>query len=168
MDSLTLTTGNGCTPGAIPTATYSNNRPNMKIVAEAQACSNLRTAVTLDIDSTSADAVASFLEVNPATGTFEFYAGGSTGQAFTWTFGDGGTATGDTVSHTYGISWCLHRYPDGYRFYLQHVRRGIVCSDFTHRHGRERTQPADDGLPEPEQRRLPSAHQRSGAVRRSA
>ena len=97
-----LTTGNGCTPGAIPTATYSNNRPNMKIVAEAQACSNLRTAVTLDIDSTSADAVASFLEVNPATGTFEFYAGGSTGQAFTWTFGDGGSATGDTVSHSYG------------------------------------------------------------------
>ncbi|MEY4969341.1 MAG: hypothetical protein RLZZ261_1112 [Bacteroidota bacterium] len=97
-----LTTGNGCTPGAIPTATYSNNRPNMKIVAEAQACSNLRTAVTLNIDSTSADAVASFLEVNPATGAFDFFAGGSTGQTFTWTFGDGGTATGDTVSHTYG------------------------------------------------------------------
>jgi hypothetical protein len=97
-----LSSASGCTPGAVTSATYSNNRPNMKIVAEAQACSNLRTAVTLNIDSTSADAVASFLEVNPATGTFDFYAGGSTGQTFTWTFGDGGTATGDTVSHSYG------------------------------------------------------------------
>jgi PKD domain/Periplasmic copper-binding protein (NosD)/Secretion system C-terminal sorting domain/Right handed beta helix region len=97
-----LSAASGCTPGAIASATYSNNRPNMKIVAEAQACSNLRTAVTLNIDSTSADAVASFLEVNPATGAFDFFAGGSTGQTFTWTFGDGGTATGDTVSHTYG------------------------------------------------------------------
>jgi hypothetical protein len=97
-----LTAASGCTPGAIVTATYSNNRPNMKIVAEAQACSNLRTPVTLNIDSTSADAVASFLEVNAATGSFDFYAGGSTGQTFSWTFGDGGTATGDTVSHSYG------------------------------------------------------------------
>ena len=97
-----LSAASGCTPGAIASATYSNNRPNMKIVAEAQACSNLRTAVTMNIDSTSADAVASFLEVNPATGSFDFFAGGSTGQTFTWTFGDGGTATGDTVSHTYG------------------------------------------------------------------
>jgi hypothetical protein len=97
-----LSSASGCTPGAVTSATYSNNRPNMKIVAEAQACSNLRTAVTLNIDSTSADAVASFLEVNPATGTFDFYAGGSTGQTFAWTFGDGGTATGDTVSHSYG------------------------------------------------------------------
>ncbi|MBM3433969.1 MAG: PKD domain-containing protein [Bacteroidetes bacterium] len=97
-----LSTASGCTPGAITSATYSNNRPNMKVVAEVQACSNLRTPVTLNIDSTSADAVASFLEVNAATGSFDFYAGGSTGQTFSWTFGDGGTATGDTVSHSYG------------------------------------------------------------------
>ena len=96
-----LSTASGCTPGAVTSATYSNNRPNMKVVAEVQACSNVRTPVTLNIDSTSADAVASFFEVNPATGTFDFYAGGSTGQTFSWTFGDGGTATGDTVSHSY-------------------------------------------------------------------
>jgi len=97
-----LSTSSGCTPGAVTSATYSNNRPNMKVVAEVQACSNVRTPVTLNIDSTSADAVASFLEVNAATGSFDFYAGGSTGQTFSWTFGDGGTATGDTVSHSYG------------------------------------------------------------------
>jgi hypothetical protein len=97
-----LSAGNGCTPGAIASATYSNNRPNMKIVAEAQACSNVRTPVVLNVDSTTADAVGSFLEVNPATGSFDFYAGGSTGQTFAWTFGDGGAASGDTVSHTYG------------------------------------------------------------------
>ena len=95
------TTAGGCTPGTIPGATYGFGRPNMKIVAEAQACSNVRTPVVMNIDSTSADAVASFLQVNAATGTFEFYAGGSTGQTFSWTFGDGGSATGDTVTHSY-------------------------------------------------------------------
>ncbi|MCF8212278.1 MAG: right-handed parallel beta-helix repeat-containing protein [Cryomorphaceae bacterium] len=95
------TTAGGCTPGTVLTATYGFSRPNMKVVAEAQACSNVRTPVVMNIDSTSADAVASFLEVNAATGTFEFYAGGSTGQTFTWTFGDGGSATGDTVTHSY-------------------------------------------------------------------
>ena len=95
------TTASGCTPGTVLSATYGFGRPNMKIVAEAQACSNVRTPVVMNIDSTSADAVASFLEVNAATGTFEFYAGGSTGQTFTWTFGDGGSATGDTVTHSY-------------------------------------------------------------------
>ena len=95
------TTAGGCTPGTIISATYGFSRPNMKVVAEAQACSNVRTPVVMNIDSTSADAVASFVEVNAATGTFEFYAGGSTGQTFTWTFGDGGSATGDTVTHSY-------------------------------------------------------------------
>jgi hypothetical protein len=95
------TTAGGCTPGTVLGATYGFGRPNMKIVAEAQACSNVRTPVVMNIDSTSADAVASFLEVNAATGTFEFYAGGSTGQTFSWTFGDGGSATGDTVTHSY-------------------------------------------------------------------
>ena len=95
------TTAGGCTPGTVLSATYGFGRPNMKVVAEAQACSNVRTPVVMNIDSTSADAVASFLEVNAATGTFEFYAGGSTGQTFTWTFGDGGSATGDTVTHSY-------------------------------------------------------------------
>ena len=95
------TTAGGCTPGTIISATYGFGRPNMKVVAEAQACSNVRTPVVMNIDSTSADAVASFLEVNAATGTFEFYAGGSTGQTFSWTFGDGGSATGDTVTHSY-------------------------------------------------------------------
>jgi hypothetical protein len=95
------TTAGGCTPGTVLSATYGFGRPNMKIVAEAQACSNVRTPVVMNIDSTSADAVASFLEVNAATGTFEFYAGGSTGQTFTWTFGDGGSAAGDTVTHSY-------------------------------------------------------------------
>jgi hypothetical protein len=94
-------TAGGCTPGTVAGATYGFGRPNMKIVAEAQACSNVRTPVVMNIDSTSADAVASFLEVNAATGTFEFYAGGSTGQTFSWTFGDGGSATGDTVTHSY-------------------------------------------------------------------
>lgn len=95
------TTAGGCTPGTILSATYGFGRPNMKIVAEAQACSNVRTPVVMNIDSTSANAVASFLEVNAATGTFEFYAGGSTGQTFSWTFGDGGSAAGDTVTHSY-------------------------------------------------------------------
>ena len=95
------TTAGGCTLGTVASATYGFGRPNMKIVAEAQACSNVRTPVVMNIDSTSADAVASFLEVNAATGTFEFYAGGSTGQTFSWTFGDGGSATGDTVTHSY-------------------------------------------------------------------
>jgi hypothetical protein len=98
VDNLTA---GGCTPGTVTSATYGFGRPNMKIVAEAQACSNVRTPVVMNIDSTSADAVASFLEVNAATGTFEFYAGGSTGQTFSWTFGDGGSATGDTVTHSY-------------------------------------------------------------------
>jgi PKD repeat protein len=91
----------GCTPGTV-SATHSNNRPNFKLVAEAQACSNLRLPVTALIDSTTATAVATFAEVNPATGTFEFYANTSTGQTFDWTYGDGNSGSGDTATHSYG------------------------------------------------------------------
>jgi hypothetical protein len=94
-------TASGCTPGTV-SATHSNNRPNFKLVAEAQACSNLRLPVTALIDSTTASAVATFAEVNPATGTFEFYANTSTGQTFDWTFGDGSSGSGDTATHSYG------------------------------------------------------------------
>ena len=93
----------GCTPGTV-SATHSNNRPNFKLVAEAQACSNLRLPVTALIDSTTATAVATFAEVNPATGTFEFYANTSTGQTFDWTYGDGNSGSGDTATHTYGAA----------------------------------------------------------------
>lgn len=91
----------GCTPGTV-SATSSTNRPNFKLVAEAQACSNLRLPVTALIDSTTATAVATFAEVNPATGTFEFYANTSTGQTFDWTYGDGNSGSGDTATHSYG------------------------------------------------------------------
>jgi hypothetical protein len=91
----------GCTPGTV-SATHSNNRPNFKLVAEAQACSNLRLPVTALIDSTTATAVATFAEVNPVTGTFEFYANTSTGQTFDWTYGDGNSGSGDTATHSYG------------------------------------------------------------------
>jgi len=91
----------GCTPGTV-SATHANNRPNFKLVAEAQACSNLRLPVTALIDSTTATAVATFAEVNPATGTFEFYANTSTGQTFDWTYGDGNSGSGDTATHSYG------------------------------------------------------------------
>jgi hypothetical protein len=40
--------------------------------------------------------------VNPATGTFEFYANNSTGTSFTWTYGDGNSGSGDTATHSYG------------------------------------------------------------------
>ena len=92
----------GCTPGTITTIQHGNERPNFKLVAEAQACSNLRLPVTALIDSTAATAVATFAEVNPATGTFEFYANNSTGTSFTWTYGDGNSGSGDTATHSYG------------------------------------------------------------------
>jgi len=91
----------GCTPGVVG-ATHSNNRPNFKLVAESQACSNLRLPVMVQVDSTAATAVATFAEVDPATGTFEFYANNSTGTSFTWTYGDGNSGSGDTATHSYG------------------------------------------------------------------
>jgi hypothetical protein len=91
----------GCTPGVVG-ATHANDRPNFKLIAEAQACSNLRLPVTALIDSTAATAVATFAEVNPANGTFEFYANNSTGTSFTWTYGDGNSGSGDTATHSYG------------------------------------------------------------------
>ncbi len=91
----------GCTPGTVG-ATHANNRPNFKLIAEAQACSSLRLPVTVQVDSTAANAVATYTEINPATGNFEFYANNSTGTSFSWTFGDGTSGSGDTTAHMYG------------------------------------------------------------------
>jgi len=94
-------TASGCTPGVV-TPTVASNRPNMQMNLKTIACSNIRKPVSFALNPASAVADYSFtVQANGAD--VNFNASASIGQIFDWTFGDGGTASGVTVSHTYTV-----------------------------------------------------------------
>jgi hypothetical protein len=63
------------------------------------ACTSVRVPVPFTVHTDTAYADFTSTQVGP--GTFNFDASNSTGQVFTWTFGDGATGSGVTTSHTY-------------------------------------------------------------------
>jgi hypothetical protein len=63
------------------------------------ACESARFPV--DVSPYLDTAVASFVVNQTGPGDFSFDASGSNGDVFTWDFGDGNTATGQNVTHSY-------------------------------------------------------------------
>ena len=66
------------------------------------SCSSARTEVTIDVDTTTVNAVFNFVQVGPTTYDFT---DASTGNvvSWMWDFGDGNTSTQQNPSHTYAI-----------------------------------------------------------------
>jgi hypothetical protein len=90
----------GCTPGVVVNQLGRAERPNMKFEVTSSACSPIRKPVSFVVSTDTAVAnISAATETSP--GQFSFASANSNGDVYTWTFGNGITATGATATTTY-------------------------------------------------------------------
>lgn len=101
--SWTFTGGTGATSGSPVSHVFPSAGTYTVCVTATNACGSTTTCNPVTVTCTSTP-VSSFTSSGSGLTKFFVYTGTTAGMdSVTWTFGDGGTATGTTPSHTYAI-----------------------------------------------------------------